>query len=196
MTVGAHGVDAPRMPIVLATLLVLVALYCLVRAVAPRLGGGRAEHRRDVDAWHVVMASVMAAMLLGDLSRPAALAALGVAVAAACWGVLGMERRSGRAAQVRLVVGAAAMAVMTLPLAGPAEADSARHTAPMAGMSSGSSRMPPVLLLIVLLGALTLVGVTRVPTLARRSTEVVPRVDAGCDVVMAGAMAVMLAALL
>ncbi|MGA8246553.1 MAG: hypothetical protein WB797_06580, partial [Nocardioides sp.] len=105
------------MPVLLAALLVLVVLYCLVRAVAPRLWGGGDDHGRDIDAWHVLMAGTMVAMLAGALSRPLAVACLALTTVGLCWGVLGVERGSGGAAHLRLVVGAAAMAVMTLPLA-------------------------------------------------------------------------------
>jgi hypothetical protein len=53
-------------PLVLTVLLLLlpVVVYCSVRAVAPRLGGASAEHRRDIDAWHALMGLAMMAMLL------------------------------------------------------------------------------------------------------------------------------------
>jgi len=41
------------------------------RPDAPRVGGPSAEHRRDTDAWHVVMGVAMSAMLLGG-SHPSA----------------------------------------------------------------------------------------------------------------------------
>lgn len=183
------------MPVLLAALLVPVVVYCLARAVAPRLSGGGAEHRRDIDAWHVLMAGAMVAMLVGVLSRPLAVASLAVATAGLCWGVLAVERRSGSAAHARLVVGAAAMALMTLPLAAPAEAAvPSHHSGGMAAMSmAGASAVP---LVVVLLAALAVVAAVRVPDIARRSAGPVGRLDAGCDVVMAGAMAAMLATLL
>lgn len=179
------------MPVLLAGLLVPVVVYCLVRAVAPRQGGG-GEHRRDLDAWHVLMAAAMVAMLLGALTRPLAVAALAVSTLGLCWGVLAVERRSGSGAHVRLVVGAAAMALMTLPLAAPAEA--APQAPAAGGMATMTGASTP--LLVVLLTALAVVAALRVPALASRSTGTMGRLDAGCDVVMAGAMAAMLATLL
>ncbi|MGA8248352.1 MAG: hypothetical protein WB797_15715, partial [Nocardioides sp.] len=64
----------------------------------------------------------------------------------------------------------------------------------MAAMSlAGASEAP---LVVVLLGALALVVAVRLPIVARRSPGGVARLDATCDVVMAGAMAAMLAPLL
>ena len=182
------------MPVLLAALLVPVVLYCLARAVAPRRWAGGEEHRRDVDAWHVLMAATMVGMLAGALSRPLAVLALAVATAGLCWGVLAVERRSGSGAHVRLVVGSAAMAVMTLPLAAPAEAaaPSGRAGGMTAMSMAGASTTP---LIVVLLGALALAAALRVPVVVRRSRGPAARLDATCDVVMAGAMAAMLAAL-
>jgi len=179
-------------PLVLAVLLLPVVVYCSVRAVAPRLGGVSTEHRRDIDTWHALMGLAMVAMLLGDLARPLAVAALVVCAAGLCWGVLSVDRRTGGAAHLRLVVGAGAMAVMTLPVAAPAMA--AGHDAPMAGMTmAGPSALP---LALVLLAGLVGVAAVRLPAVVRRSPGTVARLDAGCDVVMAGAMAAMLLVLL
>ena len=57
------------MPLVLAVLLLPVVVYCSLRAVAPRLGGASTQHRRDTDAWHVLMGTAMTAMLLGVLTH-------------------------------------------------------------------------------------------------------------------------------
>lgn len=180
------------MPLALAVLLLPVVVYCSVRAVAPRLGGASAEHRRDIDAWHVLMGLAMVAMLVGALTRPLATAAVVVCAVGLCWGVLSVDRRTGGAAHLRLVVGAGAMAVMTLPLAAPAMA--AGGDRPMAGMSmAGASALP---LVLVLLAGLLGVAAVRLPAVVRRSSEAVARLDAGCDVVMAGAMAAMLLLLL
>jgi len=179
-------------PLVLAVLLLAVVAYCALRAVAPRLGGVSAEHRRDVDAWHALMGLAMVAMLLGGLGRPLAVAALVVSAAGLCWGVLSVDRRTGSAAHLRLAVGAGAMAVMTLPMAAPATA--AGHQASAAGMGmAGPTALP---LVVVLVAGLVAVAAARLPTVVRRSPDSVARLDAGCDVVMAGAMAAMLLVLL
>jgi len=82
--------------------------------------------------------------------------------------------------------------VMTLPVAAPAMA--AGHDAPMAGMTmAGPSALP---LALVLLAGLVGVAAVRLPAVVRRSPGTVARLDAGCDVVMAGAMAAMLLVLL
>jgi hypothetical protein len=191
LTPAYAGPDAPRVPLLLAVLLPVV-VYCSVRAVAPGLGGAGVEHRRDIDTWHVLMGLAMAAMLLGTLTRPLAVAALAVCAAGLGWGVLSVERRSGGSAHLRLVVGAAAMAVMTLPPAAPAMA-SGGESGGMAGMTAGQSALP---LVLVLLAGLVGVAAVRLPAAVRRSPGRVARLDAGCDVVMVGAMAAMLVALL
>ena len=184
------------MPLALAVLLLPVVVYCSVRAVAPRLGGARAEHRRDTDTWHVLMGLAMGAMLLGVLTRPLAVAALAVCAAGLCWGVLSVDRRTGGAAHVRLVVGAGAMAVMTLPLAAPAMA-AGSGAGGMSGMYGTTMAGPSALpLALVLLAGLVGVAAVRLPAVVRRSPGAVTRLDAGCDVVMAGAMAAMLLSLL
>ncbi len=180
------------MPLVLAAALLTVVVYCSVRAVAPRLGGASVEHRRDIDAWHAVMGLAMVAMLVGGLTRPLATAALVLSAVGLCWGVLSVDRRTGGAAHLRLAIGAGAMAVMTLPLAAPAIA--AGGDGQMAGMSmAGPSTVPLVLVLFV---GLLVVATVRLPAVVGRTPDAVARLDAGCDVVMAGAMAAMLLVLL
>jgi hypothetical protein len=179
-------------PLLLTALLAPVVVYCTLRALAPRLGGPSAEHRRDLDTWHVLMGSAMTAMLLGVLSRPLALVTLAVCAIGLSRGVLLVERRSGGAAHARLVVGAAAMAVMTLPLAAPAMAAGDDPGPPMPGMAAPS----PLALVAVLLLGLAVVAAVRLPAVVRRTPGAVARLDAACDVVMAGAMAAMLFALL
>ena len=175
-------------------LVALVVVYCLAGVALPGRWVGRERHRREIDAWHVVMGVAMIGMLLGHLSRPLATVALVLAGVAVCWGALSTERRSGSGAHVRLLVGATAMAVMTLPLAAPAEAAGTRTgPAAMGGTSLGSSS---ALLVVILVAALGLVAASRVPAVVRRGGGPVRRLDACCDVVMAGAMAALLAALL
>jgi hypothetical protein len=192
-------------PVLVAVLLPVVA-YCSLRAVAPRWrGSARSEHRRGTDVWHVVMGLAMIAMVLGTLGRALAILALAVCAAGLCWGVLSVERRTGGAARFRLMVGAGAMAVMTLPLAAPAVAAGGSGSGStgtgamnaMAGMNemAGMSGIPVPLVLALLVGLLV-VAATRLPSVVRRSPGgTVTRLDAGCDVVMAGAMAVMLVVL-
>lgn len=192
MTADPRRSDAPRVPLLLAALVAPVVVYCTLRALAPRLGGVSPEHRRDIDTWHVLMGCAMTAMLVGVLSRTLAVAALAVCAAGLCWGVLSVERRTGGAGHARLVVGAAAMAVMTLPLAAPAMAAGHDPGSPLPGMAPSS----PLALVVVLVAGLVVAAAVRIPAAVRRSPGAVARLDAGCDVVMAGAMAVMLVALL
>jgi hypothetical protein len=181
-------------PLVLAALLLPVVAYCSVRALAPRWGGPSLEHRRALDLWHVLMGTAMTAMLLGLLIRPLALTALAVCAAGLAWGVLGVRRRIGSAAHVRLIVGAGAMAVMTLPLAAPATASSGHGSdAAMAGM--GPATLAPFPVTYVLLIGLLVVAAVRSPDVVRRSQGSVARLDAGCDVLMAVGMTAMLIAL-
>jgi hypothetical protein len=183
------------MPVLLAALVAPVVVYCLGRAVATTVRGRADQHRRDIDAWHAVMGAGMVCMLLGHLSRPLATSALVLAGAAVCWGALSTERRSGSIAHLRLLVGATAMAVMTLPLAAPTEAAGAR-AAPsgMSGMSVGGT--PSALLVVLLVAVLGVTAASRLPAAVRPSSDAIHRLDACCDVVMAGAMAAMLAVLL
>ena len=80
---------------------------------------------------------------------------------------------------------------MTLPLAAPAMA---AGSGDMAGM--GMAGPSPLPLVLVLLTGLVVVAAVRLPVVVRRSPGAVTRLDAGCDVVMAAAMAAMLVALL
>jgi hypothetical protein len=180
------------MPVLLAALVVPVVAWCLARVVVP--GRGHTV-RREIDAWHVLMGTSMLGMLAGSLSRPLAVASLALAALAVAWGALSVERRSGSGAHVRLLVGASAMAVMTLPLAAPAEAAGAsRAPSGMSAMSLGGT--PSALLVVLLVGALLVSSAARLPAVVRRSSGAVDRLDACCDFVMAGAMAVMLVTLL
>jgi hypothetical protein len=144
------------------------------------------------------MGLAMICMLLGRLSHPLATVALVLSGAAVCWGALSTERRSASTAHVRLLVGATAMALMVLPLAAPADAAGRQPaTSGMSGMSGMSlAGSPSVLLVLLLMAALGVVLTARLPTVVRRGSGAVHRLDACCDVVMAGAMAAMLAALL
>jgi hypothetical protein len=172
--------------LVLAVVLLPVVLYCLVRSLTAHRSDGDAHHRA-VDAWHVVLGLAMVAALIG-LSQDAALVVLVLAGAAVVWGVVSVERDVGAGAYARLAVGGAAMAVMTLPLATPAEAATpGRHDAGMTG------DLGPVLLVVLLLG-LGVSGVTAAVVAARRTAPALRRIDACCDLLMAGAMAVMLLA--
>ena len=73
------GPMADPLDVLLGVSMVAVVLYCLARAFVPAL---RTDgHRRDLDAWHLVMAAAMAVMLLAGLTLlPALLAIFGRAV--------------------------------------------------------------------------------------------------------------------
>lgn len=200
----------------LAASMVVVVLYCLTRAFVPSLHC--AHHRRDVDAWHVAMAGVMAAMLLVPSGRAFSVLALGVFVAGLGWALSHGVRRTTRAAYLRLAVGCAAMTVMLLPAATASAATTASANAPtmpggmhhmdhmdhmdqampaMAhaggdGATGSSGLVPPTILLALLLAALGVVLVVRLLGSARRAGPLAVRLDAGCDVAMAAAMGYML----
>lgn len=179
-----------------AGLVALVVAYCVAGVAGLGSLHRAGRHRRDIDAWHVVMGATMIGMLVGHLSRPLATAALVLAGAAVGWGALSSERRHGNVAHARLLVGGTAMSVMTLPLAAPAGAAGA-SAAPAGTSAMSPPGTPSMLLLVVLLVAvLSVVAAARLPAVVRRGAGASYRLDACCDVVMAGAMAVMLAALL
>lgn len=181
------------MSALLEAALVPVVLYCLARALVPGRFGP-VHHRRDVDVWHVLLGLAMLAMLVGGLPAAVAWAVRALAVVALVWGVLSVERELGGASYVRLAVGGAAMALMSLPLATPAQASPARPMPGMPAVSHGAGwSWSPVA--GVLLAALLVAGVTAAATVTHRPAGVVRRLDAACDVVMAGVMAALLAGL-
>jgi hypothetical protein len=194
----------------LAASMVVVVLYCLTRAFVPSFRC--AHHRRDVDAWHVAMAGVMAAMLLVPSGRAFSVLALCVFVAGLGWALSHGFRRTTRAAYLRLAVGCAAMTVMLLPAATASAASTASANAPTTpggihhmdqampamaqaggdGATGSSGLVPPTILLELLLAALGVVLVVRLLGSARRAGPLSVRRDAGCDVAMAAAMGYML----
>lgn len=185
------------MTLVLAAALLPVLAYCLVRSLTPARARGD-SHRRDVDVWHVLMGLAMVAGLAG-LSPGAAAAVLATSALGIGWGVLSVGRPvTGGAAYARLAVGAAAMAVMSIPLALPAQAATAHPAAAMPGMSGMGSSDPGISISLVgvLLLALLVAGTSAAVVAIRRPMSTVRRLDACCDLVMAGVMAVMLAGLL
>jgi hypothetical protein len=194
----------------LAAVMVVVMLYCLGRALLPALGP--AEHGRDVDVWHVLMAGAMTAMLLVGWSRTVSLVALAVFLVGVGWAVTGAVRRSARPAYLRLAVGAGAMAVMLLPMAtaeatvpaggDPGHATGTTGMAGMAGMDHATHQpaanpvdpglAPPTALLVAALAALGVVLVLRLAGSLRPALPVSRRLDACCDVAMAVAMGYLL----
>ncbi len=201
----------------LAASMVVVLLYCLARAVLPALRP--TDHGRDLDAWHVVMAVAMAAMLLLSWTKPVSVAGLAVFVVGLGWAASHAVRRAGRAAYLRLGVGCAAMAAMLLPVAtasaAPAVAGTSSATTAGTGMGGmdmtgaghsmhhGSAAVladpglvPPTAVLGLLLAALGVLLVVRLRGSLRAASPVTARLDACCDVVMAGAMGYMLVLML
>ncbi len=88
----------------LAAAMVVVVLFCLARAFLPALH--HPGHRRDLDAWHVVMAGVMAVMLVGSLDHSFSLVALAGFVAGLGWALV----RAGAAPPGRRTCGWASAA--------------------------------------------------------------------------------------
>jgi hypothetical protein len=173
-----------------------VLVYCVVRALTPARVRSDAHHR-DLDLWHLVLGLAMVAALAG-LSPLAALGVLAVSALGVGWGIRSPERPVGGGSYARLAVGAAAMAVMSVPVATPAQAAPVQteHAMGMAGMgASGSAGWLP-LVGVVLLVALAAAGASAAVVAARRPASVVGRLDACCDLVMSGVMAVMLVGVL
>lgn len=180
--------------VLLAAALLPVLAYCLVRAAVP--GAGHHEHRRDLYVWHVLLGLAMVIGLLGPVVPVAVLLAT-VSLVGLGWGLLSLDRRSVRGAYARLAVGGAAMAVMALPWTFPAPAQAAPEHAAMAGMAgSGASVGVWQELVPLVLVAVAIAGASSAVVAVARTSSAVRRLDACCDLVMAGVMAVMLAGLL
>ena len=184
------------MPVVLVAALLPVLVYCVVRALTPARARGD-HHHRDLDVWHLVLGLAM----LAGLARLPPLGALGVLAVSALgvgWGIRSLERPVGGGSYARFAVGAASMVVMSVSVAAPAQAAPAHPGNPMgmAGMgTSGSAAWFPMVG-VALLVALAVAGASAAVVAARRPASVVRRLDACCDLVMAGVMAVMLVGLL
>lgn len=188
----------------LAALMAAVALYCLARLSVPALRA-RGE-RRDLDAWHGVMAAAMAVMLLVPPTRLPSVVGLGVFVVGVGWAAARGVRRANRRAYLGVGVGCAVMVAMLSP---PATATAATRAVgldalcgPVRGTHSPpavatvavehSGIAPPTFIVAGLLLALGALLVLRLPGLLRRDAGVRARLEACCDLAMAGAMAYML----
>jgi hypothetical protein len=203
----AGRVDARPMTALLAAVLAAVVLYCVARALVPGLRGP--GHHRDLDAWHALMGAAMAAMLVAPFPRGLSLLTLAACAAGVGWAVVRVLQRVGRPAYLRLGVGSLAMAAMVLPAATASAADTtvaqhpdhhhhgsaaAANVADPSLVNDGSAvagGLPElvVAVLLVMLGVLLLV---RMLHATRRASGVPARLDACCDVAMAGAMGYML----
>ena len=62
------GPMADPLHVLLGVSMVAVVLYCVARAFVPALRPD--GHRRDLDAWHLVMAAAMAAVSYTHLTLP------------------------------------------------------------------------------------------------------------------------------
>jgi hypothetical protein len=172
----------------LAAALVAVVLYCLARTVVPALRP--AGHRRDLDAFHVAMGTAMVAMLVAPPSPRLSILTIVVAAAGLGWGVARLLRRAGTA-YLRLAVGSGAMVGMVLLPATAATAAGADRVA--GGHGHGGAATGPELLVPLLLVALMVVVAGRMLDAAWSRSTVPARLDACCDVAMAGSMGIMLA---
>ena len=184
---------------VLAVCMAVVVLYCLARAFTPALRGP--GHRRDLDVWHVVMGLGMVAMLLVPFGRALSLVALVLFAAGLGWALLRLAGQATRTAYAVLAVGCLAMVAMVVPTASATAAepmDMSGHAGHaghaghhLAAADAGESGIVvPDLLLAGVLVALAAVVLVRLVGTARRSGPA--RLDACCDVAMAGAMAYLL----
>jgi hypothetical protein len=205
---------ADPLDVLLGVSMVAVVLYCVARAFVPALRPD--DHRRDLDAWHLVMAAAMAVMLLAGHGRTFAALGLLVFAVGLAWSGLRAVRRTGRAAYVRLGLGCAAMAVMLVPAAMLAPATAATPAA--AGQDQGMQGMPgmhgmhhdhaaaastsgtgpmalPSLLVVALLALVAMLALARLLEVVRRGAPAAGRLDAACEVLMGVAMTAMLAPL-
>jgi hypothetical protein len=195
---------ADPLDVLLGVSMVAVVLYCLARAFVPALRPDR--HRRDLDAWHLVMAAAMAVMLLAGHGRAFAVVGLLVFAAGLAWSGLRAVRRTGRAAYVRLGIGCAAMLAMLVPAAtlAPASAATAAtgatghdhgmhhdHAATASASGAGPLGLPSPLV-VLLLALVAVLVLARLLHVVRRGVPAAGRLDAGCEVLMGVAMTVML----
>ena len=197
---------ADPLDVLLGVSMVAVVLYCVARAFVPALRPD--GHRRDLDAWHLVMAAAMAVMLLAGHGRTFAALGLLVFAVGLAWSGLRAVRRTGRAAYVRLGIGCAAMAAMLVPAAtlAPATAATAaaaghdhamhhamHHDHAAAASTSGTAPLAlPSLLVAVLLALVAVLVLARLLEVVRRGAPAAGRLDAGCEVLMGVAMTAML----
>ena len=200
------GPMADPLHVLLGVSMVAVVLYCVARAFVPALRPD--GHRRDLDAWHLVMAAAMAVMLLAGHGRTFAALGLLVFAVGLAWSGLRAVRRTGRAAYVRLGIGCAAMAAMLVPAATLAPATAAapaaaghdhgmhhemRHDPAAAASASGAGPLAlPSLLVVVLLALVAVLVLARLLEVVRRGAPAAGRLDAGCEVLMGVAMTAML----
>lgn len=190
---------APRMltgmAIVLAALMIVVALYCGSRLVLPHRHDP--EHAYDVDVTHLVMATLMAAMLIDAVPRAAESVIVTFFCAAAVWFCLRGLRPRLRTTHLSLGVASLAMIYMLVPQAATADATSTVHPH-VHGAPSGSLVMTgpagPTLSLIglgllVAMIAVAVAGAIRVGEPGRSTPS---RLSVGCEVTMAISMGYML----
>jgi hypothetical protein len=190
---------------VLAACVAVVVLYCFARAFTPALRGP--EHRLDLDAWHVLMGVGMVAMLLAPFGRGLSVASLVVFVVGLAWALLRLAARATRTSYAVLAVGCLAMVAMVVPTATATATAAAPADQPMdmdmsMDMGAGHHMSMPAVdgdstgivvpdpVIAGLLVALAVVVVVRLVSTARRTGPA--RLDACCDIAMAGAMAYLL----
>ncbi|GAW47737.1 MULTISPECIES: DUF5134 domain-containing protein [unclassified Nocardioides] len=187
---------------VLAACVAVVVLYCFARAFTPALRGP--EHRLDLDAWHVLMGVGMVAMLLAPFGRALSVASLVVFAVGLAWSLLRLAGRATRTSYAVLAVGCLAMVAMVVPTAtataaAPMDMSTGsgmdmgaghHHVSMGAADAAGTGIVVPDLVLAALLVALAVVVAVRLVTTARSTGPA--RLDACCDIAMAGAMAYLL----
>jgi Domain of unknown function (DUF5134) len=192
--------DARPVADLFAVMMAAVAFHGGARMVVPALRG--AGHPRDVGAWHGLMGACMAVMLAASLPGRSSGAALAVFAVGVLWCVVQIARRTSGGAYLRLGVCCVAMLAMLVPavVAGATGETMAGATgmtiAGMAGMPAMPATSLPPLLGVVLIVALAGVVVSGTTRIAGRERMVAYRVDAGCEIVTATAMAYMLVVML
>jgi Domain of unknown function (DUF5134) len=175
----------------LAVMMAAVAFHGGVRIVVPVQSD--AEHPRDVGAWHGLMGACMAVMLVASLPGRSSGAALAVFAVGVLWCVVQIARHARRAVYLRLGACCVAMLAMLAPVVAAGAA-----SIPMQGMSgmTGMTAIPtaslPTLLAVVLVIAMAAVVISGTTRIAGPGRLLSYRLDAGCEIVTAGAMAYML----
>lgn len=184
----------------LAVALLPVVGWCLYSLVRRPANPDDDPVPRDVVAWHGVMGAVMLLALRATASPGWLWLGATLFVAAVIWSVLRMSSAHAGSHFARLFLMSGAMAAMLVPAgaataATPESGHGAGHASGMALASPGGSGMllsgaaalvVALVMVVVALAALALAG---------RPAPVRVRLSACCEVVMAGAMVVMAAAM-
>ena len=193
---------APLSAVLVAALLPVVA-WCAYSVVRRPSAGTHDHVPADVELWHGVMGAGMVLLLGGTVSEEGAWLGSGLFVALVVWCVVRGAHRAVLGHYWRLGIMSLSMAAMMVP-SGTASAATAEGgtgtmtdmSAHMAGMAMTTPRDEGLGILLSGPAALA-VGLTMIAVAiaagrhARQAPGVRSRLSAGCEVVMASAMALM-----